>query len=61
MERQRLFTLDLLSILQSIFILIQPFNGNDFSGKTVKEAESYMEKQVQGYTLTLKEMMAEQK
>ena len=30
-------------------------NGNDFSGKTVKEAESYMEKQVQGYTLTLKE------
>lgn len=30
-------------------------NGNDFSGKTVKEVEAYMEKQVEGYTLTLKE------
>ena len=30
-------------------------NGNDFSGKSVKEVESYMEKQVKGYTLTLKE------
>ena len=30
-------------------------NGNDFSGKSVKEVEAYMEKQVKGYTLTLKE------
>ena len=55
MERQRLFTLDLSFYFTKHFYFNTTINGNDFSGKTVKEAESYMEKQVQGYTLTLKE------
>lgn len=40
----------------SHFYLNTTINGNDFSAKSIKEVEKYMEKQVKGYKLTLKEI-----
>lgn len=40
---------------QSHFLFYTKINGNDFSLKSVKQVEGFMKKQVEGYTLTLKE------
>lgn len=40
---------------QSHFLFYTKINGNDFSLKNVKQVESFMEKQVEGYALTLEE------
>lgn len=40
---------------QSHFLFYTKINGNDFSLKNVKQVEAFMEKQVEGYSLTLEE------
>ncbi len=41
---------------QEHYYFFTEINGKDFSGKTVADVEKYMESQVSGYTLTLKEL-----
>ena len=41
---------------QEHYYFFTEINGKDFSGKTVADVEEYMESQVSGYTLTLKEL-----
>ena len=41
---------------QEHYYFFTEINGKDFSGKTVADVEEYMESQVSGYTLALKEL-----
>lgn len=48
--------LGLAFFFQNHYYFFTEINGVDFSGKTVKNAEAYIENQVMGYELTLKEL-----
>lgn len=48
--------LGLAFYFQNHYYFFTEINGQDFSGKTVADVEKYMEDQVNGYTLTLKEL-----